>query len=484
MKKIAMALLLALVLVPASMGRDAPFRGGVLLCKPTSSSIQLNLWPTAPVHLRLSVASGRGPLIVEEASYPANRPANLYAGDLQAATHYFYAVFYEDAEGWHLLAQNDFWTARDKGDEFTFTVTTDEHLYNYLHPLDKDALDLYQVAIGNIVADDPDLHFSLGDFAMTEPYHSLPYITSFEEGVERYMLQRDFIWPITQECPFFLVLGNHEGEQGWYGMGPDSILTWSLRARRAAIPPPFPGPFYSGSEEVHPLIGLKGNYWAFEWGDALFVAIDPYANTMVKPHYFPLGDPTPFSLDGWDWSLGKDQYDWLFETVTESNARWKFVMCHHLTSTTTTGIYPYYGRGGAEVADWALSGRPTFEWGGEEADGSNGYPAHRPGWDHGPVHAFLAAAGVTAVLHGHDHFFGYQELDGVSYIEGPKPCDPNYALPGNIKTGGGYEFGDFLPCSGHLRFRVGPAECRMDYVRAWLPGEGVNGEVSYEKIWN
>jgi len=35
-----------------------------------------------------------------------------------------------------------------------------------------------------------------------------------------------------------------------------------------------------------------------------------------------------------------------------------------------------------------------------------------------------------------------------------------------------------LPNSGHVRFRVGPEELTVDYVRAFLPCEGVNGLVS------
>ena len=37
-----------------------------------------------------------------------------------------------------------------------------------------------------------------------------------------------------------------------------------------------------------------------------------------------------FRDEGWDWTLGKTQYDWLFDTLHGSQARWKLVFIHHL----------------------------------------------------------------------------------------------------------------------------------------------------------
>ena len=50
------------------------------------------------------------------------------------------------------------------------------------------------------------------------------------------------------------------------------------------------------------MVGIRENYYAWEWGDALFVVIDPYMYTKTKPE--------------WGWSLGLEQYNWLKKTLS------------------------------------------------------------------------------------------------------------------------------------------------------------------------
>ena len=89
--------------------------------------------------------------------------------------------------------------------------------------------------------------------------------------------------------------------------------------------------------------------------------------------------------DRWDWTLGREQYDWFKDTLESSDATYKFVFIHHETG----GDNPY-GRGGIKSA-------PYYEWGGKNADGSWGFGTHRPGWgvdaEHPNGHADPSADG-------------------------------------------------------------------------------------------
>ena len=52
-------------------------------------------------------------------------------------------------------------------------------------------------------------------------------------------------------------------------------------------------------------------------GDALFVVLDPYWYTTTKPHHGGVGVG---SGDRWDRTLGREQYDWLRDTLASSSA--------------------------------------------------------------------------------------------------------------------------------------------------------------------
>jgi uncharacterized repeat protein (TIGR02543 family) len=90
--------------------------------------------------------------------------------------------------------------------------------------------------------------------------------------------------------------------------------------------------------------------------------------------------------------------------------------------------------------------------------------------------------GVNAYIHGHDHIYAYEELDGIAYLEVPKPDDAGYAWE---PYGYGYTEDLYpnataiLTNSGHIRVTVSPTEARFDYVRAYLPGDGVNRQVAH-----
>jgi hypothetical protein len=267
----------------------------------------------------------------------------------------------------------------------------------------------------------------------------------FDTVAYRCELLRSYYETTCHSVPLFNVIGNHEGESGWYLNGTASnIAVWDNLARKKYFLNPTPDAFYTGDTTNYPFVGLRENYYAWHWGDALFIVLDPYWNTSPKPD----------SLTGWRWTLGQTQYNWLKSTLENSTARFKFVFAHQLVGGDPDG------RGGIEFAD-------RYEWGGNNLDGTPGFAANRPGW-YKPIKDLLTENRVNIFFHGHDHFFAKQEKECMIYQECPQPSHPNF-MNANQAAGYGYLQGQILPNAGHLRVSVDSAGVQVEYVRAYLP---------------
>ena len=449
---------LAAYLVESTL-TDATFTSPEFLGIPTPQGVTLNMEATTALQLYVEYGptsgsySGQTPVI----TYPAGAPleVKIQSADprapLQPNRCYFYRVRYR-APGettYRSRGERSFQTPRPKGQTFTFTLTADPHLDELTSP------GLFALAMRNIRADNPDFHVDLGDIFMSDKLSTIiPGIRVNYGVVEwRAITLRNLFAEFCHSAPFFFTIGNHEGEYGYVFAADNTVdkdnntASWDLRARKLYYPTPVPDGFYTGSAETKVILGkteLLENYYAWEWGEALFVVLDPYWNTMSNPN----NNPT----DNWRWSLGKPQYDWLKQTLAASQARYKFVFLHNLAGGIASG------RGGVETAH-------RYEWGGKNVDETEGFAAHRPGWDM-PIHSLLRAYRVSAVFHGHDHFYGYQQLDGIVYQECPQPGTGNFST-GSQKDGE-YTLGTILPNSGHLRLTVAPATTKVEYVRAAL----------------
>src|SRR6185503_8372241 len=93
------------------------------------------------------------------------------------------------------------------------------------------------------------------------------------------------------------------------------------------------------------------NFYAFTWGDALFVVLDPFRYSLVGKAALP-SDPSQYKL-------GRVQRQFLEDTLAGSKARWKFVMSHHQFGgglidvgggRIVSGQGVAYGRGSANEA--------------------------------------------------------------------------------------------------------------------------------------
>ena len=242
----------------------------------------------------------------------------------------------------------------------------------------------------------------------------------------------------------FLILGNHDGEslRGRRGAS-DDIAVWSNTMRKRFFPNPIPDAFYTGNAAKHPEAGLLQNYYAWEWGGALFIVLDPYWSTPRQGG----------GNDLWSRTLGVEQYQWLKRTLETNQARFKFVFIHHLV-----GGADNQNRGGAEAA-------PFYEWGGKNSDGTDGFAQHRPGWPT-PIHRLLMENHASVVFHGHDHFYARQELDGIMYQLVPQPGYPGNGRRPRSASEYGYATGKILGSSGHLRVAVGSNRTTVDYIGA------------------
>jgi hypothetical protein len=368
---------------------------------------------------------------------------------LEANRRYYYRTVYRSlgSANFKFGPTRTFHTQRAPGERFSFTVEADEHLYDK-----KGFRGLYQLCLENQARDSADFMLSLGD---TFGDDHTPFETTSEDMRALHLDYRQYLGQLCHSSPFFFCLGNHEGESGYWldQTPPNNIAVYGTNWRKFYYPNPSPNDFYSGNTTLEDFgIGHPENYYAFTWGDALFVVLDVYRDCDIneKPK-------------NWDWTLGKTQYDWLKSTLETSTARHKFVFAHHNRGQ---------GRGGALPAR-------GYEWGGYGNNGNGAWEFEqmRPGWEM-PIHQLMVTHGVSIFFQGHDHLYAWEKMDGLIYQEVPMPSDSSYSL-GLLANADAYT--DLtLDGSGHLRVTVDAACVRVDYVAAYLPEDTLGGHKNRE----
>lgn len=411
----------------------------VILARPTDQSVTISVLAYQNMTARVTYGTTAGKLdkSVEERQLTPNEPVDFVLAGLEPNTRYFYRLHTREGEGKEFKADDEhtFHTQRKPGSSFVFTMQSDSHLDQGTRPT------IYERTLANALADKPDFHVDIGDTFMTDKYGK-----DYKSAYPQYIAQRYYFGRIAHSASLFLVLGNHDGEKrdGYDGTA-ECMSVWSCRNRKKLFPNPFPDGFYSGNKTEVKHVGQLENYYAWTWGDALFIALDPF---WSSPR---VGKNNPDGI--WSRTLGKEQYDWLVTTLAGSKASFKFVFIHHLV-----GGLDENGRGGSEAA-------VLYEWGGKGKDGKDQFKEKRPGWEM-PIHQLLVKHKVSAVFHGHDHFYAHQELDNVKYVMVPQPGHPGMDRVRNVEDYG-YIRGEFLPPSGHLRVTVNAEMAKVEYVRAF-----------------
>ncbi len=375
----------------------------------------------------------------------SGRAVEILVKDLDPDTEYIYRVRYRDngtLDPFETRKEHGFHTHRPAGSNFTFTITSDSHRGK----TDADTLrynnTLYERTLRLVNNDEADFHLDLGDTFLTDRQKN----DSYDYLKSRYIKHRNAFELFAEGSPLYHASGNWDGEMGWYLNGTaNNLAVNASKARTHYYPFPVPDQdgFYTGDDVDHNFTGLLEEYYAWEWGDALFVVLQPYWNTLTEP-----SNPS----ESWYWTLGYEQYKWLGDTLQNSSAKFKFVFSHHVSGSS---------RGGIEEAKF-------YEWGGYESNGTWGFDINRPGWGK-PIHQMFVDYNVSIYFQGHDHVFAQQVLDGVVYQTVPQPS--------NLTYGDGfasdYNSGLIINNSGYLRVNVSGDDIKVEYVRTFL-AEDVN----------
>lgn len=338
--------------------------------------------------------------------------------NLKAQTKVYYRLRYSLKTSANYLAKTEqnFLTSAVTSNS-TFAVQADPHMDN------NSSAEVYTKTLEQIAAISPAFLMDLGDIFMVD---KLP--DKSEANIRaRFELMQGFYKKIGN-VPLKICLGNHDGELGY-----SKFNTKNYR------------------KEYFPEQTGELAYYSFEGPDQLHVVLDPFTYTTSSP-----------KDDGWQWTLGKVQYDWLSSTLANSKATHKFIYIHHLLVGNATS------RGGVEVA-------MRNEWGGKNNDGSYGFEQNRPGWGK-PVHQLLLENNVGFVFKGHDHLYVKQELDGIIYQTLPQPSHPGEKI--DVKQYG-YLSGKGVGGSGFLRVRTDAKIAFVDFIKF----DGSIGD-SYTKVMN
>lgn len=426
----------------------------ILLGRPTDKSVTLSIMFNQNTDYYFEYGTQKSLYTQTSSNYTAtaNKPDENDLINLTANTQYYYRVKYKATSASNFINSTEysFYTQRAKGSTFTFTIEADEHLYDK-----KGVRNMYQVTLNNQAKDKPDFMLSLGDIFGDD--HD-PYNITSAELDALHADYRPFLGSICHSVPFYVCLGNHEGENDFYltKTPPNNLTVWGTQWRKYYYPNPFPNSFYSGNTDIEQYgIGNPENYYAWTWGDALFVVLDVYrdqCDTSDKPQ-------------GWNWSLGLPQYNWLKTTLETSTAKYKFVFAHHIRGQ---------GRGG-------ITNAQLYEWGGRnKLNGPNTFAANRPGWAK-PIHNLFIDNKVNIFFQGHDHVFAHETLDSITYQSVPMAADSTYEI-GMLANADSY-VSDTVDGTGHIRVTVSPENIKVDYVKAYLPADtfGIhkNGEIGF-----
>lgn len=392
-------------------------------------------------------------------SVKAATPAVIEVQGLKSNSTVYYRLKYRSssAGAWSFGKQQTFRTARSAGSTFSFTVQGDTHPERVGKMFNSD---LYFVTMANIAAQRPDFHILLGDDFSIDPIIGKGQATA--ANVDKvYATHRNWLGVVGASVPLFLVNGNHEQAAQYLLDGTTTnpaVLAGASRVKY--YPLPTSDGFYSADKTVVDGVGELRDYYAWTWGDALFVTLDPYWHSKnavdnvagvsndTAANAKKTGGAGAKTSDLWQVGIGDEQYAWLKSVLESSRAKYKFVFAHHVMGT---------GRGGVEVST-------NYEWGGKDPKGQTTFAEQRPNWEL-PIHDLLVKHGVSIFFQGHDHIFVTQERDGLIYQSMPNPADDTFSMFNDTA----YKSGVKAPNSGHVRVTVGPSAAKVEYFLAARP---------------
>lgn len=429
---------------PESAWKPASF----ILGRPTSNSVSLTIHARQELSGNVTVLDDAGKKVFESSALHLNSvtPTDVEIVGLKPGASYRYQ-FVSSSDPSESSPGYSFTTQRPRGTSFSFAIQGDSHPERTpkMH-----VPALYERTLLSALSAKPDFMICMGDD------FSIDTVRELNESTVRgaYARQVPYLGLLAHSVPLFLVNGNHEqASKANLDGSSDNPAVWAQKFRNQFFPQPAPDGFYGGNDEKVEHIGLLRNYFYWNWGDALFVVIDPYWHSD-SPVDNSLATRDKQKRDLWNNTLGETQYRWLAKTLKESKAKFKFVFAHHVHGT---------GRGGVEQAH-------LYEWGGKSPNGRDEFATRRPGWDL-PIHQLFVAHGVTAFFQGHDHLYAKQELDGVVYQTTPTPADASMTT----LNADAYRSGEKVAGAGVLLVTVGGETATVEFRRSYLPDQEVEG---------
>ena len=455
--------------------------GGEFLTNPTRTSITVTFVPAEETRLYLEYGQHPGQYTSSTSTVnaPAHQTAALRIEKLESDTQYYYRVrcarperTFSRSRDFGAGEERRFRTLRSENSTVTFAFISASHIYQgwtYPQNVAGPFFELMERTMQNALVSDVDFMVAGGDEVQT---HCLNCPEAFVDGISagrgtvrsqieaeaRYRVMRDFYGKAAHSVPFFLVLGNHDGEAGFGDPRGtcaqfDTTRLYSTAARLRYLPNP--SVVYDG--------GADGNYFSFVSGDALFVILDVMRYTTVFPQ-----SPE-------DWTLGAEQLRWLERTLSESRQAWKFLFSHHLVGGASHKLCYAYGRGGLKAT---VDGQLTGAFLGEQAR----------------VHELMQKYGAQFFFYGHDHVFAYGEKldpegrrEGIHYVAGGKPTGGRSSWSRMKWFQDLYDFdGDGTPDyridKGFVRVTVrGKESVRLEYVVTDPADLERNGTVLFDK---
>jgi hypothetical protein len=256
--------------------------------------------------------------------------------DLAPSTKYYYrALLRFEGESYSSLRDaHSFQTKRSPGEFFSFAISADPH--RTIENSNKRHWPEWDVLIQSLNNEQVDFLIDVGDtWALCDgsgkpKTNSLIGLYSIVMRPTRngYSGYRG----ISDTCAdhaYYLARGNHEGLSNYDKAQTGKTLKTLLNL---FVPNPDGTTYPQGGSMDS---DYDQGYFAFEWGDALFVVMD-----VIKYKNKRKIEPSPSRFH-----IGEAQLMWLTSVLQNSTQRWKFIFTHHLFGGGTE-----YGRGGVAFA--------------------------------------------------------------------------------------------------------------------------------------
>ena len=328
-----------------------------------------------PETLLLRVRAAGAPTWTDLAPPTVRAPdlAEWAIGGLAPAARYEYELYGCSPTGGSLLHTDTVAAQRPPGQSFSFALMTDTHIGADLTFTNQGDPALMSTVARDIAAAAPDFVVNLGDILDYHQYGFLVPPPDSSVARQAYLNYRSTLAGVSGGVAHYPVIGGWESENGCDGA---EVIERSRSQRLLYLPGPGPTTYPEGGSEFE-------DYYAFTWGDALFVVLNVFTYTPgCHLLYFYPGLPD-------DWTLGQAQLDWLRQTLAASTAKWKFLLIHHpVGGNAGDDDNSAYGRGGGRAAHV-----------GEQE----------------MVHEMMQQYGVQVFFYGHDHVFTDMIVDNIHY---------------------------------------------------------------------